>query len=294
MDSYTTKFIAENLQRIKNEKIQKAVEELMKMEELEPKKYHLDITTVETIDDVKSILAKYLGTHSTNNSAVANDNRIILWDMINSGKFKEIIQKGGGLSPVSMHNGTGGREVLTNNEKEMRRFLSSYNVNVNDLTFRAMPVKEQSMNEGIPLKRKDIPTGPSKGKLPMGRKDIPVGEPKGKLKMGKKYIDGVDEADEQQTNDPVKLKADVTKVMNKLDMSSIAPYLDKIDNPTEESEMIAQFAEKIGVPKQKLSSVIAQLKTVAENTNPKMTKNKLFETVTGKKVIKTIKVKDIK
>lgn len=101
----------------------------------------------------------------------------------------------------------------------------------------------------------------------------------------------------EQTNDPVKLKADVQKLMDKLDMSVIAPYLDKIDNPTEQAEVIAQFAEKIGVPKAKLSAVIAQLKTVAESKKPKMTKNQLIEAVTGKKakkVIKTVKVKDIK
>jgi len=94
------------------------------------------------------------------------------------------------------------------------------------------------------------------------------------------------------TNDPVKLKTDVAKLIEKLDMSSIAPYLDKIDNPTEQAEIIAQFAEKIGVPKGKLASVISQLKTVAENT--KMTKDELIESVTGRKIIKTIKVKDIK
>lgn len=97
-----------------------------------------------------------------------------------------------------------------------------------------------------------------------------------------------------ESNDPVKLKADVEKLMAKLDISSIAPYLAKIDNPVEQAEVIGQFAEKIGVPKAKLSTVVAQLKTVAESVRPKMTKNQLVEAVTGRKVIKTIKVKDIK
>ena len=107
----------------------------------------------------------------------------------------------------------------------------------------------------------------------------------------------IEEEGETPTNDPVKLKADVEKLMAKLDMSSIAPYLQKIDNPVEQAEVIGQFAEKIGVPKAKLSAVVAQLKTVAESKAPKMTKNKLIEAVTGKKgkqIIKTIKVKDIK
>ena len=95
-------------------------------------------------------------------------------------------------------------------------------------------------------------------------------------------------------NDPVKLKADVARLMARLDMSGIAPYLDRIDNPVEQAEVIGQFAEKIGVPRARLGAVIAQLKQVAENTNPKITKNGLIETVTGRKIIKTIKVKDIK
>jgi hypothetical protein len=86
----------------------------------------------------------------------------------------------------------------------------------------------------------------------------------------------------EEGNDPIKLKSDVAKVLAKLDMSSIEPYLAKIDNPSEQAEMIAQFAEKIGVPKTKLSSVIQQLRTVSENTAPK------------KRIIRTVKVKDIK
>lgn len=111
------------------------------------------------------------------------------------------------------------------------------------------------------------------------------------------------------TNDPIKLKTDVAKLMAKLDISAIAPYLVKIDNPTEQAEVIAQFAEKIGVPKNKLGSVINQLRSVAENgkvtkkqlkeainslDRPTMTKKDLVEMVSGRKIIKTIKVKDIK
>ncbi len=195
--------------------------------------------------DVTSVIAKYLGTHSTNNGAVANDNRVILYDMIKSGDFVKHIQQM--LPPSSMHYGSSGREYLTNNEKEMVRFLQSIGVNTEGITFRNMPVSEQVMKE-----------------------------------------------EDGQGNDPVKLKADVEKLMAKLDISSITPYLAKIDNPVEQAEVIGQFAEKIGVPKAKLSSVIAQLKTVAESTKPKMTKNQLVEAVTGRKIVKTIKVKDIK
>lgn len=195
--------------------------------------------------DIISVIAKYVGTQSTNNGAVANDNRVILYNMVNSGKFMETIQQM--LPPSNMHLGSGGREYLTNNEKEMVSFLNSIGMDTSGLTFRSIAVREGLVREGS----------------------------------------GV-------TNDPVKLKSDVQKLMSKLDMSSIAPYLKKIDNPTEQAEVIAQFAEKIGIPKTKLSFVISKLKTVAENITPKMTKNKLIETITGRKIIKTIKVKDIK
>jgi len=105
-----------------------------------------DLTNGGNIDnmmrDVISILGKYVGTHSTNNGAVANDNRIIMYDLINSGKFKGKVQQM--LSPQDMHKGSSGREVLTNNEGEMVRFLKSLGVNTDNLTFRAMPVTEST------------------------------------------------------------------------------------------------------------------------------------------------------
>ena len=57
MDIEVAKIIHENVDRIKNEKIQKAMEILTEMEEQKTIKYYLDITTVETLDDVKCILA---------------------------------------------------------------------------------------------------------------------------------------------------------------------------------------------------------------------------------------------
>ena len=71
--------------------------------------------------------------------------------------------------------------------------------------------------------------------------------------------------EEDSTNDPIKLKQDVAKLMDKLDISAIRPYLKKIDNAVEQAEVIGQFSELIGVPKAKLSMVVAQLRTIAEN-----------------------------
>lgn len=57
MNSELGKFIAENVSRIRQESIQILVEELEKMElNIEPKKYRLDIDTVNTIEDIKNIL----------------------------------------------------------------------------------------------------------------------------------------------------------------------------------------------------------------------------------------------
>ena len=204
----------------------------------------------EMLDGIVSILTKYMGTNSTNSASIGNDNRVIIYNLLDSGKIRETIERR--LSPMNMHHGSSGREYWSNNKEAMTKHLNKYGVN--DFVLkgdedRNTPQQEQVTEEGEP------------------------------------------------TNNPVKLKADVSKLMSKLDISSIAPYLQKIDNPTEQAEVIAQFAEKIGVPKAKLSSVISQLKMAAESTLPTMSKDKLVETVVGKnsrKVIKTIKVKDIK
>ena len=57
MNLETSKFIRKNLKRLQEEKIQKIVEELTQMEKQAPKKYHLDISTVETLEDIKAILS---------------------------------------------------------------------------------------------------------------------------------------------------------------------------------------------------------------------------------------------
>jgi hypothetical protein len=59
MDGETALFIAQNVDRIHQERLQKLQEEIdkMEMEEYkEPKMYKLDVSTIETIEDVKIIL----------------------------------------------------------------------------------------------------------------------------------------------------------------------------------------------------------------------------------------------
>jgi hypothetical protein len=59
MNPDTAKIIQENVDRIKKEKIQTASELLLQMEteNNSPKKYFLNISTIETLEDVKMILA---------------------------------------------------------------------------------------------------------------------------------------------------------------------------------------------------------------------------------------------
>jgi hypothetical protein len=121
---------------------------------------------------------------------------------------------------------------------------------------------------------------PLKLNQPTPRTDGTARSADSRLKLNQKVIQSEAEG-EGETNNPVKLKDDVAQVLAKLDMSSIQPYLAMIDNPTEQAEMIAQFAEMIGVPKVKLGVVVRQLKTVAESATPKS-------------IIRTVKVKDIK
>jgi len=127
-------------------------------------------------------------------------------------------------------------------------------------------------------------------KLKLGRKEIPTGEPKPKVRLARKNIPGIDEADEEGGNvDVPKLQADVQRFMDKLNLGQFEMVIKKIDKPIEKAELIAAFAERIGVPRAKLASVLASLKALGkqpdekqvqpENTRPRMKKSDLVEHV---------------
>lgn len=69
-------------------------------------------------------------------------------------------------------------------------------------------------------------------------------------------------------------------------------------NPKAQAEVIVAFAELVGVPRSGLNNIISQIKDTSKQQMEEsivITKNQLLETVgLKKKVIKTIKVKDIK
>ena len=101
-----------------------------------------------------------------------------------------------------------------------------------------------------------------------------------------------EESDEEMN---VKAKKLMDMIMKRIPQNII----DTIKTPVAQREVIAAFAEMIGVPRNGLSSLVNGLKDMSKqqvtNENKIMTKNQLLESFgLKKKVIKTIKVKDIK
>lgn len=104
-----------------------------------------------------------------------------------------------------------------------------------------------------------------------------------------KIVDEDDSQDDESVNMP-KLQADVQKFMDKLNLAQFSVVIQKIDKPIEKAELIAAFAERIGVPREKLNVVLAKLRKIGkdpvvdqkirpENTRPRMKKSDLVEHV---------------
>jgi hypothetical protein len=92
-----------------------------------------------------------------------------------------------------------------------------------------------------------------------------------------------DVAPEQEQNVNVEeLKADVQKFMDRLNLGQFEAVLAKINTPIEQSEVIASFAERIGVPRAKLPMIIKQMRVQAESVKPRMKKSDLVEHVLRK------------
>lgn len=95
-------------------------------------KYNL--SSQENVDDmmrdVIGILNKYVGVQSTDNAAVGNDNRVKIYNMLNSGEFQKKISQM--LPPSSMHqtydHENGQAQYWTNNPEAMAEFLSSIGI----------------------------------------------------------------------------------------------------------------------------------------------------------------------
>ena len=103
-----------------------------------------------------------------------------------------------------------------------------------------------------------------------------------------------------------KLQSDVKKLATMI-KNKFSVYLSKLDKPIEQAQFLTAMAKEIGVPLNKLSSIITTFKDLAQDADVDktnvagikaeskvITKKELEESVRAKKVIKTIKIKDIK
>lgn len=84
---------------------------------------------------------------------------------------------------------------------------------------------------------------------------------------------------EEQGQPSDKLRADVQKFIQKLNLGQFKNTLVKIDTPVEQAEVIAAFSEMIGVPRAKLPMIVQGMKQQAESVRPRMKKADLVETV---------------
>lgn len=125
------------------------------------------------------------------------------------------------------------------------------------------------------------------------------------------YFKGGDINEESPTDtntggtDVGKLKSDVKKLTNMI-KTKFSMYLSKLEKPIEQAQFLTSMAQEIGVPLNKLSSIITTFKDIAGAEVPPapvvkegrvIKKKDLVEGVNDSlkpKVIKTVKVKDIK
>jgi hypothetical protein len=101
----------------------------------------------------------------------------------------------------------------------------------------------------------------------------------------------------EESDEEMNIKA--KKLMDIIIKRTPSNVISTITTPIAQREVIAAFAEMIGVPRNGLSNLISGLKDIAKQEVPVaegkvITKDELMESINPKKVIKTIKVKDIK
>ena len=116
----------------------------------------------------------------------------------------------------------------------------------------------------------------------------------------------IDNQDQTAGTNVSKLQSDVKKLATMI-KSKFSVYMSKLNKPIEQAQFLTAMAQEIGVPLNKLSSIITTFKDISkdaevDNQNVSdlkaetkvFTKKELEETINSKKVIKTIKIKDIK
>jgi len=80
-----------------------------------------DLRQEENIDTLLSMILSYMGKEKTNNAAIANENKVIV--------YNELIKRLQQLSPAStLNNGQNNREIYTNNPEAMAAYLNNVGV----------------------------------------------------------------------------------------------------------------------------------------------------------------------
>jgi hypothetical protein len=117
-----------------------------------------------------------------------------------------------------------------------------------------------------------------------------------KYRFGDYFKKDITEAEEQTDGTDVpKLKADVKKLVN-LIKNKFGTYLSKLDKPIEQAEFLNTMAAEVGIPLNKLSSIVKNYRDIANQEQPineaiVFTKKELDKI--NKKVIKRTTVKNL-
>lgn len=124
----TIKEEAENFIKLKNLQERKLkIESEIKILQESSNPYDLSNPKVkeEFFNDLLSVWTKYCG-QNPNNSAIANDNRVILYNMLNDGTIQTKINQV--WSPSNLNLGSHGREYPTANPEMMTKHLKNVGV----------------------------------------------------------------------------------------------------------------------------------------------------------------------
>jgi hypothetical protein len=76
--------------------------------------------------EIIDVWARYTG-NTPNNAAVANDNRVLLFNMLMDGEFSKLVNQR--IVPTSLHHGSNGSEYWSNNPDQMGEFLNKMGKN---------------------------------------------------------------------------------------------------------------------------------------------------------------------
>ena len=119
-----------------------------------------------------------------------------------------------------------------------------------------------------------------------------------KYRFGDYFKKDITEAEEQPDGTNVsKLKADVKKLTT-LIKNKFGTYLSKLDKPIEQAEFLNAMAAEVGIPLNKLSSIISSYKDIAKQEPTETIKESMVFTKKeldkiNKKVIKRTTVKNL-